>query len=374
MNLLKTSLIPLALLTTHAACAQNSHQDVVKQLHAPAGFSLSIYADDVPNARSLALADNGVVFVGTGQEGKVYAVRDTNGDGVAEPHQLIASNLSMPNGVAYKNGALYVAAINRILRFDAITEHLEHPPAPAVVYDQFPSDMHHGWKYLRFGPDGKLYTAVGAPCNICNPEQDIYTSLVRLDPDGGNMEILARGIRNTVGFDWQPGTNALFFNDNGRDYLGDDQPPDELNQWSAKGEHFGYPYCHGGDIPDPDFAADKKCNQFKAPVWKYKAHIAPLGMRFYQGAQFPSRYKNQLFVAQHGSWNRTEPQGYRVVLIKFNQAGQPVAEEDFISGWLEQDGGVLGRPVDILELPDGSLLISDDKLGVIYKVTYHGKP
>ncbi len=165
----------------------------------------------------------------------------------------------------------------------------------------------------------------------------------------------------------------MFFNDNGRDYLGDDQPADELNQWSTKGEHFGYPYCHGGDTPDPEFAGDKKCSQFTAPVWQYKAHIAPLGMRFYQGKQFPTGYKNQLFVAQHGSWNRTEPQGYRVALIKFNDAGQPIAEEDFISGWLTKEGDVLGRPVDILAMPDGSLLISDDKLGVIYKVAYQGK-
>ncbi|MDD5274829.1 MAG: PQQ-dependent sugar dehydrogenase [Methylovulum sp.] len=374
MKLLKATLAPLFLLTAHTACALNTHTEVIKQLHVPAGFMVSVYADDLPNARSLALGDNGVVFIGTGKEGKVYAVRDIDNDGIAEPHQLIASGLSMPNGVAYKNGALYVAAINRILRFDAITEHLDKPPTPVVVYDKFPSDKHHGWKYLRFGPDGKLYTAVGAPCNICNPEQDIYTSLVRLNPDGSDMEILARGIRNTVGFDWQPSTNALFFNDNGRDYLGDDQPADELNQWSANGEHFGYPYCHGGDTPDPEFAADKKCSQFKAPVWQYKAHIAPLGMRFYQGNQFPADYKNQLFVAQHGSWNRTEPQGYRVVLIKFNAAGQPIAEEDFISGWLTKEGDVLGRPVDILAMPDGSLLISDDKLGVIYKVTYQGKP
>lgn len=369
MNFLKTTILSL-LLANANAFAENAHQAVLKQLHVPEGFSISIYADHLPNARSLALADNGVVFVGTGREGKVYAVQDSNNDGIAEQRYVLAENLDMPNGVAYKNGALYVAAISRILRYDDIISHLSNPPEPAVVYHQFPTDKHHGWKYLRFGPDNKLYTAVGAPCNICEPQQDIYTSLVRLNPDGSNMEILARGIRNTVGFDWQPGTDALFFNENGRDYLGDDQPPDELNQWTAKGEHFGYPYCHGGDIPDPELAGDKKCNQFKPPVWKYKAHIAPLGMRFYQGEQFPALYRNQLLVAQHGSWNRTEPQGYRVVMIKFNPARQPIAEEDFISGWLTKDGDVLGRPVDILTLPDGSVLVSDDKLGVIYKVAY----
>ena len=350
-----------------------NHQDVLKQLHLPDGFILSVYADNVPNARSLALGDNGVIFIGTAREGKVYAVQDSNNDGVAEQRYIIADNLNMPNGVAFKDGSLYVADINRILRFDHIIQQLANPPKPVVVYDQFPSDMHHGWKYLRFGPDNKLYTAVGAPCNICNPEKEIYASLVRLNPDGTDLEIIGRGIRNTVGFDWQPETNALFFTDNGRDYLGDDEPPDELNQWSVKGEHFGYPYCHGGEIADPEFAADKKCSQFTAPVWKFKAHIAALGLRFYQGKQFPVEYQNQLFVAQHGSWNRTVPQGYRVALIKFDK-GKPVSEQDFISGWLTKDGNVLGRPVDILTLPDGSLLISDDKLGVIYKVEYHGKP
>jgi glucose/arabinose dehydrogenase len=241
-----------------------------------------------------------------------------------------------------------------------------------MVYDQFPTDKRHGWKYLRFGPDNKLYTAVGAPCNICNPEKEIYASLVRLNPDGSDFEIIAKGIRNTVGFDWQPETNALFFSDNGRDYLGDDKPPDELNQWSGKGEHFGYPYCHGGEIADPEFSAGKKCSQFTAPAWKFKAHIAPLGIRFYQGNQFPDEYENQLLVAQHGSWNRTVPQGYRVALVKFNQ-GKAISEQDFISGWLTKEGEVLGRPVDILTLPDGSLLISDDKLGVIYRVSYQGK-
>lgn len=374
MYFFKITLLPLLLLNTCLAVAESGgHQDVLKQLHLPDGFTISVYADNLPNARSLALGDNGVVFVGTGAKGNVYAVQDSNNDGIADQRHIIASNLNMPNGVAFKDGSLYVAEISRIIRFDRITQQLANLPKPVVVYDQFPSDKHHGWKYLRFGPDNKLYTAVGAPCNICKPEKEIYASLVRLNPDGSDLEILARGIRNTVGFDWQPGTNALFFTDNGRDYLGDDSPPDELNQWSVKGEHFGYPYCHGGEIPDPEFAADKKCRQFTAPIWKFKAHIAALGLRFYQGKQFPVEYKNQLFVAQHGSWNRTVPQGYRVVLIKFNQ-GKPVSEQDFISGWLTKDGNVLGRPVDILALPDGSLLISDDKLGVIYKVEYHGKP
>jgi glucose/arabinose dehydrogenase len=370
MASLKSTLTALLLLHAGLALAQaDNAQDVLKQLSLPAGFSISIYADQLPNARSMVLGDDGVLFVGTAKEGKVYAVVDANHDGVADKSYVIAKDLYMPNGVAYKNGALYVAAVNRLLRFDAINQHLDNPPAPVVVTDKLPDDKHHGWKYLRFGSDNKLYTAVGAPCNICDPEKDIYTSLVRLNSDGSDLEILARGIRNTVGFDWQPETNALFFNDNGRDHLGDDEPADELNHWTSKGEHFGYPYCHAGDTLDPEFGKNKKCADYVAPVWKYKAHIAPLGMRFYTGQSFPAEYKNQLLVAQHGSWNRTVPQGYQVALVKFKN-GKPVAEQSFISGWLTDKGEVLGRPVDILTLPNGSVLISDDQLGVIYKVTY----
>ncbi|MGZ4969944.1 MAG: PQQ-dependent sugar dehydrogenase [Methylobacter sp.] len=372
MHIIKIILFTLFLINPCLAFAlQESHQDILKQLHVPAGFTLSIFADNLPNARSLALGDNGVVFVGTGAGDSVYAIQDSNNDGVADKQYIIANHLYMPNGVAYKNGSLYVAEINRIIRFDCITQQLANPPKPVVIYDQFPSNQHHGWKYLRFGPDNKLYTAVGAPCNICEPEKAIYSSLARLNADGSGIEILARGIRSSVGFDWQPKTNALFFTDNGRDYLGDDLPPDELNQWTAIGEHFGFPYCHGGDIPDPEFGAGKNCRQFTAPVWKFKAHIAPLGMRFYVGNQFPSDYKNQLFVAEHGSWNRSIPQGYRVALVKFDHS-KPVSESVFIDGWLSKDNNVIGRPVDILTMPDGSLLISDDMLGLIYKVQYKG--
>ncbi|MGR9115787.1 MAG: PQQ-dependent sugar dehydrogenase [Gammaproteobacteria bacterium] len=342
---------------------------VLKQLQSPVGFSISVFADNLPNARSMALADHGVIFIGTRQQGDVYAVRDSNGDGIADKRYLIASKLYMPNGVAYKDGALYVAETNRILRYDNIIDNLAKPPAPVVIYDGFPTDQRHGWKYLRFGPDGKLYTAVGAPCNICNPEQEIYTALVRLNPDGSNLEVLARGIRNSVGFDWHPQTKALFFTENGRDHLGDDAPPDELNRWAGKGQHFGYPYCHAGIIADPELAEGKKCDEFIAPAWQFKAHMAPLGVRFYQGRQFPRHYRDQLFVAQHGSWNRSEPHGYRVAVVKFKDAA-PVSEHAFISGWLTDTGKVLGRPVDILELQDGSLLISDDKLGLVYKVEY----
>ena len=361
MSIIKVILLTLLLIKP---CLAVTQQNILKQLHLPQGFTISLFADHLPNARSLALGDNGVVFVGTGAEGKVYAVQDNK-------RYLIASGLYLPNGVAYRNDSLYVAEVNRIIRFDHITEQLAHPPKPITVYDQFPSNQHHGWKYLRFGPDNKLYTTVGAPCNICEPEQAIFSSLVRLNPDGSGFEILARGIRSSVGLDWQPKTNVLFFTENGRDYLGDDVPPDELNQWSSIGDHFGFPYCHGVAIPDPELANGKKCHQFTAPVWEFQAHMAPLGIRFYQGTQFPAEFKNQLLVAQHGSWNRSEPQGYRVALVKFKE-GKAISEQVFISGWLTGDNKVLGRPVDLLEMPDGSLLISDDSHGVIYKVEYHG--
>lgn len=362
------SLLLLIATTSLCSAAKPEQEAVLKQLHLPYGFKISIFAENVPSARQMALGERGVVFVGT-RDGFVYAVQDADGDGVAERQYALAKGLYLPNGVAFRSGALYVAEINRIIRYDEIEANLDNPPSPVVVFDKLPSDRHHGWKYLRFGPDGKLYSAVGAPCNVCDPQEEIYASLFRLNPDGSGFEIIAKGIRNSVGFDWEPHTHHLFFNDNGRDNLGDDVPPDELNQWTGSKEHYGFPYCHAGNIPDPEFGGNKKCGQFKGPVWNYKAHIAPLGMRFYTGSQFPENYYKQLFVAQHGSWNRSVPQGYQVAQIRFSSS-EPISEQSFVSGWLTPDGKVLGRPVDILQYTDGSLLISDDQLGVIYRVEY----
>ena len=346
-------------------------QTILNNLKLPAGFKISIFAANVPNARSLALGDNGVVYVGTTRAGKVYAVQDADRNGKAEKIYTVAQGLNLPNGVAYRNGSLYVGAVNRILRYDQITQRLAAPPAPVVVYNRFPADTHHGWKYLRFGPDGKLYTAIGAPCNICNPATPFGT-LVRLNPNGSGFEILARGVRNSVGFDWQPGTNALYFSENGRDRMGDDIPPDELNRWSGRlGEHFGYPFCHAGYVSDPEFGRGKFCNQYTGPVWKFSAHNAPLGVRFYRGNKFPAWYRNQLFVAFHGSWDRSVPQGYRVAMFTLN-GGRASFGVNLVTGWLTPDRKVLGRPVDVLELPDGSILISDDKAGLIYRVVYQG--
>jgi len=336
----------------------------------PAGFKIEVFAEKIVNARSLCLTPGGTLFVGTRDKGNVYALRDTDGDMRADKQYTIATGLNMPNGVAFRDGALFVAEVNRILRFDQIESKLANPPAPVVVYDKYPTDRHHGWKYIAFGPDGKLYVPVGAPCNICEPEE-IYASLTRINPDGSGLEIVQHGIRNTVGFTWHPVTKELWFTDNGRDLLGDDRPPCELNVATEQGQHFGYPYCHGGNDPDPEFAADRKCEEFVAPLQNMAAHVAPLGLQFYTGDKFPAEYKGAVFIAEHGSWNRSIPQGYRITVVKFDEQGNALPWEVFAEGWLRRTLA-WGRPVDILMQDDGSMLVSDDKAGVIYRIAYTG--
>jgi glucose/arabinose dehydrogenase len=306
--------------------------------------------------------------VGTRGEGKVYALVDRNGDGRADEVHTVASGLNSPNGVAWKDGALYVAEISRILRFDGIDDLLKTPPKPKVVTDAYPRDGHHGWKFIRFGPDGQLYVPVGAPCNVCDPEKPIYSTITRMDPKGGTPEIFARGIRNTVGFDWHPKTGELWFTENGRDWMGDDAPPDELNRVPQAGLHFGFPYCHGGTIPDKEFGKKGPCSKFVPPAINLGPHVAAIGMRFYTGTMFPEAYRNQIFIAEHGSWNRSEPIGYRVTLVRL-QGDKAVSYEPFAEGWLS-GGDNWGRPVDVEVLPDGSMLVSDDAAGAIYRITY----
>jgi glucose/arabinose dehydrogenase len=350
-------------------CCGVRAEAVVSEIKLPPGFRISVYTDRTPNARSLALGDDGTVYVGSMEEGKVYAVLDRDRDGKADQVRVLATNLNMPNGVAFADGDLYVAEISRILRFKDIAKQVSYPQKPEIVFARYPKDVHHGWKYLRVGPDGKLYVPVGAPCNVCLPKDEIYATLTRLDKDGSNFEIYARGIRNTVGFDWHPETRELWLNENGRDWMGDDMPPDELNHAPKPGLHFGFPYCHGKGIVDPSFGKGKSCAEFEPPAWTYPAHVAALGMRFYTGKQFPAEYRGGLFVAQHGSWNRSSPVGYRVVTVEFH-GGKPVSDKVFAEGWLRPDGKVLGRPVDILGMPDGALLVSDDKVGAIYRIVY----
>jgi glucose/arabinose dehydrogenase len=277
----------------------------------------------------------------------------------------------MPNGVAFRDGDLYVAEVSRILRFPDIESRLENPGEPEVVYDGYPTETHHGWKYIAFGPDGKLYVPVGAPCNICKSEKPVFASITRLNPDGTGMEVVQEGIRNTVGFTWHPKTGELWFTDNGRDWLGDDQPYCELNRAPEDGLHFGYPYCHQGDLPDPEFGDATPCSDFTPPAAKLGPHVAPLGLGFYTSKQFPESYRGQIFVAEHGSWNRSEKIGYRVMMATLD-GNEVVSYKPFAEGWLN-DGDVWGRPVDIELLPDGSMLVSDDFADAIYRIYYNPK-
>jgi glucose/arabinose dehydrogenase len=352
-----------------AAFAQGARLPLDK-IKLPSGFHISIYAE-VPNARSMTLGSKGTVFVGTRGDGGVYAVVDANHDSKAVKVVKIASDLEEPNGVAFKNGALYVAEISRILRFDDIENHLANPPKPAVVNDSYPTDKAHGWKFIAFGPDGKLYVPVGAPCNICEQKDPIYASITRLNADGSGREIFARGIRNTVGFAWHPQTKGLWFTDNGRDMMGDDVPADELDYAPKAGLHFGFPYVHGGDVLDPEYGQGKKAADYVPPVQKLGPHVAALGMRFYTGTMFPAEYRDQIFIAEHGSWNRSIPIGYRVTLVKL-KGNKAVSYTTFAEGWLN-GRRAWGRPVDVLVMPDGALLVSDDSAGVIYRITYSKK-
>lgn len=336
----------------------------------PKGFSISVYAE-LPNARSMCWGSKQTLFVGNRNEDNVYAVKDDNNDGKADRVITIAKGLNTPNGVAFKNGSLYVAEINRILRFDNIEEQLNNPPKPVVVTSSYPDKTHHGWKYIAFGPDDKLYVPVGAPCNVCEADS-IFSTITRMNADGSNIEIYAKGVRNTVGFAWHPQTKELWFTDNGRDEMGDDQPFDELNYAPEKGMHFGFPYCHQGNILDPEFGKGKSCSDYETPAKVLAPHIAALGMQFYTGTNFPESYKNQIFIAEHGSWNRSKPIGYKVSLVTL-QGNKVINYTPFASGWLQKDGTVLGRPVDVKVAPDGGLLVSDDYSGVIYKIIYTGK-
>lgn len=362
---------------TEAVTLSQNDDSLFKKYHLdkiqlPAGFKISVYAE-AEKARSLCVSPNGTVFVGTKGD-KVFAITDENHDGKADKIYVVASGLNTaPNGVAFKEGNLFIGAISTIYRLDGIESKLADPPAPVVVYDKYPTDQHHGLKFIAFGPDGKLYVPVGAPCNICEPAPP-YASMTRINPDGTGFEIFAKGIRNSVGFAWHPLTKQLWFTDNGRDLLGDDIPSDELNNAPQAGMHFGYPYCHEGDILDAEFGKGKNCKDYTPPVKKLGAHVASLGMRFYTGSMFPAEYKNAIFIAEHGSWNRSIPVGYRVVVAKMDSSGNLSDPIPFAEGWLQNEKDVNGRPVDVQVLGDGSLLVSDDYKGVIYRISYSQTP
>lgn len=341
--------------------------DRLSDIKLPSGFEITRFAI-VPNARQMALGKR-TLFVGSMREGKVYAIPLQQGR--AGTPRVIAADLAMPVGVAFHAGDLYVSAVSRILRLRDIENKLDRPPRPEVVTDQYPNDTHHGWKFIAFGPDNKLYVPVGAPCNICAPDPDRYANITRLDVGTGKIDVVARGVRNSVGFDWHPADRALWFTDNGRDGLGDDIPPDELNRVDKTGQHFGYPYCHGGSVVDPELGATRSCKDFTPPALNLGAHVAALGMRFYTGKQFPARYQQAIFIAEHGSWNRSRKTGYRISVAHL-QGQRVTSHEIFASGWLQGESA-WGRPADVLVMPDGSLLVSDDLAGAIYRIAYRGR-
>lgn len=341
-------------------------QNNLKDIRLPQGFSIELYASGIPDARQMTLSPDGTLYVGSRSEGTVYALPDRDRDGRPDEVIKIASGLKMPNGVAWRNGSLYVAEISRIIRYDDIDARLKNVPAPVVVYDGYPDAEWHGWKYIAFGPDGLLYVPVGAPCNICEPQLP-FATITRIRPDGTNFEIYASGIRNTVGFDWDS-SGVLWFTDNGRDYMGDDLPPDELNTAPVKGLNFGYPYVHGLNISDPEFGKGKNASDYTPPAEELQAHVAALGMKFYDGSMFPSGYHGRVFIAEHGSWNRNTPVGYRIETLEIIN-GKALNLSVFAEGWL-RSGKAWGRPVDLLIMPDGSMLVSDDHAGVIYRISY----
>jgi glucose/arabinose dehydrogenase len=338
----------------------------VAKLSVPAGFRVELWAHGMPNARSLALGESGTVFVGSRFAGNVYAVVDR---GTRREVKTIATGLHRPNGVAFKDGALYVAELSRISRFDKIEQQLDSPPAPAMVFDDLPREEAHGWKALSLGPDGKLYFGIGAPCNICDSAPP-YATIARIDPRAPKLEIVASGVRNTLGIDWQPRTRDLYFTENGRDWLGEERPQDELNRAPQDNLHFGFPHCHQGDIADPQFAAGRHCNEFIPPELTLGPHVAALGMRFYRGTRFPREYRGNAFIALHGSWNRAEKQGFAVMRVDLSRT--QAAYSPFLTGFREGDS-FWGRPVDVLELRDGSLLVSDDWNGAVYRIWYAGR-
>lgn len=340
----------------------------LSEIKVPEGFSVTVFAEGLKTVRAMAYSPEGIIYAGSNDEGALYALPDKDHDGVADTVYTIASGLNMPVGVAWHEGDLYFSAVSRIGVLRDIDHHLTDPPAPETVYDRFPAETHHGWKFIAFGPDGRLYVPVGAPCNICLSQDSIFASITRLKPDGTGPEIVAHGVRNSVGFDWDPRDSTLWFTDNGRDWMGDDMPSCELDHLTAIGQHFGYPFCHQGDTLDPEFGKGRSCADYIAPEAKLGPHVAPLGMRFYRGSMFPAKYHGAIFIAEHGSWNRSKPIGYRLA-VAYPQADGGVTHEVFADGWLS-GSSAWGRPVDVQELPDGSLLVSDDAADMIYRITY----
>ena len=339
-------------------------------LKLPPGFKAEVYADGIPEARSMALGDKGTVFVSNRILSDVYAIVDQGGK---RQVKRILKGLKSPNGLAFDKGTLYVAERGRITRYDGIEDRLDNPPEAKVVIDNLDptNQAGHFWKYLAMGPDGKLYFNIGSPGNIVMPGT-VQASINRVDPKTGVMEQYARGVRNSVGFDWHPKTHELWFTNHARDWISDDLPNDTLHHVSAKGANFGFPFCHQGDLLDPEFGKGRSCDEFDKPALKLGAHIAPLGVRFYTGKMFPAAYQNTMFIAMHGSWNKTNKQGYNVMQVSLDAKGVPTMKP-FLEGFLtdpKADPPMWGRPVDVLVMKDGALLVSDDYNGIVYRISY----
>ncbi len=338
------------------------------KLKLPKGFNIELYAGNVPNARSMREGDKGTVFVGSRLQDKVHYI--TSKDGKREAKVLV-SGLHRPNGLAFKDGTLYIAELSKVSKIEKVEDNLDKNPKPVEIYSDLPKDEAHGWKFIGIGPDNKIYVPIGLPCNSC-PAPDTHAQIRRINLDGSGAEVVARGVRNTVGFDWHPVSKELYFTDNSRDWVSEDFPEDELNRVTKTGQHFGNPFCHQGDFLDPELGWGRSCDEFEKPVAKMGPHTAVLGARFYSGDKFPAKYKNALFVARHGSWNRTKKAGGDIVAVFLNKDGTVKNIEPFITGFLENNS-YHGRPVDVLFLKDGSMLISDDFNGAVWRVT-HGNP
>ncbi len=349
------------------SCKAAGLDENLSKIILPPGFSISIYAENLQNPRQLAVGDQGTVFAGSEAAGNVYAIEDHNSDYIADGIYIIDQKLNRPTGVEFKFGSLYVAAVNRVLRYDDVEPNIDQPPAPDVVTTGLATQTHHANRYLRFGPDGLLYVAIGAPCNVC--VEAGFGQIRRMEADGGGDEVYVSGVRNSAGLTFSPATGRLWFTDNGRDLLGDDIPADELNEVSRQGQDFGFPYCHQGDLPDAEFGQGKSCNDYTPPAVKLNAHSASLGLMFYTGTMFPPGYTGAVIIARHGSWNRSSKIGYDIVLVRFDAAGKPMAPEVFASGWLQGEKA-WGRPTDVMQLADGSVLVSDDMANAIYRISY----
>lgn len=367
-KLIKITLITLAFSMNSIFAARLP----LERIKLPPGFKISVYASGLQTARAMDFSPSGVLFVGS-KKGNVYAIVDKNKDGKADKKYIIARGLELPVGVSFYRGDLYISAVSRIYKLTNIEKRLSNPPRPKLITKVFPKDRWHGWKFIAFGPDGWLYVPVGAPCNVCFRSNPVYSSIMRMRPDGSKLELYASGVRNTVGFDWHPKTKELWFTENGRDYMGDNIPPDEMNLAYKKGLHFGFPYLHGKKVWDPVYGRRKRAKSLKFvdPKYELPAHVAALGMRFYMGKNFPKKFRGQIFIAEHGSWNRSRPIGYRVSFMQLKQ-NKVIKYGIFASGWLYK-GKAWGRPADVEVGPDGALYISDDKANVIYRVVYQNK-